>query len=200
LRRAQPRGPYCLGGWSSGASIAFEIAAQLETAGEIVGQMFLLDGPCPTVYPDVSEGKLLRWFLEDLALGLPVERLRGLSLDGLSPEGQLRAAAPLLGVATRTDFNVRQLALNYEVFADIILAVSRYRPARVSCDLTVVRVENDVVEEFASHPDRDKADWGWSPFTRGRVHCARAPGTHHSFLSEPAMGQWISLLDAIRER
>ncbi len=43
IRRIQPKGPYNLGGWSFGAAVAYEIAAQLESAGEEVPWLFLLD-------------------------------------------------------------------------------------------------------------------------------------------------------------
>jgi Thioesterase domain len=43
LRAAQPRGPYCLGGYSAGALMALEIAVQLHTRGEQVGVVALLD-------------------------------------------------------------------------------------------------------------------------------------------------------------
>lgn len=43
IRRVQPKGPYSLGGWSFGAAVAYEIAVQLEKAGEQVEWLFLLD-------------------------------------------------------------------------------------------------------------------------------------------------------------
>ena len=43
LRAAQPRGPYCLGGYSAGAVMALEMAIQLRARGEAVGLVALLD-------------------------------------------------------------------------------------------------------------------------------------------------------------
>ena len=43
LRAFQPRGPYSLGGQSFGGLVAFEMARQLETDGETVGVLALLD-------------------------------------------------------------------------------------------------------------------------------------------------------------
>jgi len=43
LRVVQPRGPYCLGGYSAGAVMALEIAIQLRAQGEVVGLVALLD-------------------------------------------------------------------------------------------------------------------------------------------------------------
>ncbi len=43
LRQASPRGPYTLGGYSAGAQVALEMAAQIESAGDRVDAMLLID-------------------------------------------------------------------------------------------------------------------------------------------------------------
>ncbi|MBD1937334.1 non-ribosomal peptide synthetase [Microcoleus sp. FACHB-68] len=47
LREVQPNGPYFLGGWSFGGLVAFEMAQQLQKAGEEVGLLALLDTAAP---------------------------------------------------------------------------------------------------------------------------------------------------------
>ncbi|MFN4155683.1 MAG: type I polyketide synthase [Paracoccaceae bacterium] len=47
MRQVQPVGPYLLGGFSGGGLIAWEIARQLEAAGESVPLVVLLDTPVP---------------------------------------------------------------------------------------------------------------------------------------------------------
>jgi thioesterase domain-containing protein/acyl carrier protein len=47
MRQVQPHGPYLLGGFSGGGITAFEIARQLEAAGEKVALLVLLDTPLP---------------------------------------------------------------------------------------------------------------------------------------------------------
>jgi len=194
LRSVQASGPYSIGGWSSGGMIAFEMAAQLEAAGEEVRRVFLLDGPAPFEHHDLSDERLLSWFLEDLALGLPVERLHGRELTGLTLREQLRLAADVLDVRNAAGLDLEQLAESFEIFRDLVAAGSRYNPRTIAADLTVVRVEEDVVDEFAAHPHRQESDWGWSGFTRGEVRCVRVPGTHHTFLVEPLVESWCSLL------
>jgi thioesterase domain-containing protein len=44
MRAAEPEGPYLLGGWSFGAMVAFEMAAQLEAEGVPVGLVAMIDG------------------------------------------------------------------------------------------------------------------------------------------------------------
>lgn len=47
LRQVQPVGPYMLGGFSGGGLTAWEMARQLEAAGEVVSLLVLLDTPLP---------------------------------------------------------------------------------------------------------------------------------------------------------
>ncbi|MBL4915900.1 type I polyketide synthase [Szabonella alba] len=47
LRQVQPHGPYLLGGFSGGGLTAWEMAHQLESAGETVSALVLLDTPLP---------------------------------------------------------------------------------------------------------------------------------------------------------
>jgi amino acid adenylation domain-containing protein len=51
IRSVQPHGPYCLGGYSFGGVVAFEIARQLQDEGEEVALLALLDAGAPSVYP-----------------------------------------------------------------------------------------------------------------------------------------------------
>jgi amino acid adenylation domain-containing protein len=199
LRQAQPQGPYALGGWSSGALVAYEMAAQLEAAGETVSQLAVLDGPTPQPQLAPSDDALLAWFIQDLDLGLPAERLKGQRFTGLALHEQLRKAAPLLGATADLGFDLEDLAPALGVFRVIVLAGCRYRPPRVQAPLTVVRVELDVVDEFASHPALARPDWGWGEFASGPIHCLRVPGHHHSFLSEPLVPAWHAALDADAE-
>lgn len=195
LRQHQPKGPYSLGGWSSGAMIAFEMAGQLEAAGQSVTHIFVLDGPVPVTRSDVPDESLLRWFLQDLALALPLERLEGVNFTGLKPEEQLRKAAALLDAHGVPPLELESLVASFVVFRDVVLAGTRYRPTRISSDMTVIRVEEDIVDEFSGHPSRGESDWGWSRFTTGEVRCMRVPGTHHTFLKQPLVRNWCDLFD-----
>jgi pyochelin synthetase len=67
--RAASAGPYTIMGWSSGAVIALEMAAQLEAAGERVTRLIVLDAPAPTNPPPgaVDDATMRAWFDEDTA-------------------------------------------------------------------------------------------------------------------------------------
>ncbi len=68
LRQVQPHGPYLLGGFSGGGITAYEIARQLEAAGETVSLLVLLDTPLP-VRPALSRPDKLLIKLAELRRG-----------------------------------------------------------------------------------------------------------------------------------
>src|SRR6185369_4049726 len=47
LRQVQPEGPYKLGGWSFGGLVAYEMAQQLQRAGQEVGSLVMIDTHTP---------------------------------------------------------------------------------------------------------------------------------------------------------
>jgi len=55
IRRIQPRGPYSLWGYSFGARLAFETAYQLEQAGDVVEDLFLIAPGSPKL--DIEDPK-----------------------------------------------------------------------------------------------------------------------------------------------
>jgi pimeloyl-ACP methyl ester carboxylesterase len=67
LRRVQPEGPYLLGGWSMGGLIAFEMVQQLQSAGQEIALLALLDSQTPASFgeTDISDEALWRYFKSD---------------------------------------------------------------------------------------------------------------------------------------
>ncbi|MEU7062335.1 amino acid adenylation domain-containing protein [Streptomyces sp. NPDC046161] len=137
LRRIRAAGPYHLAGWSFGGLLAYEMAAQLRSAGEEVATLTLLD----TAYPDpdrapYEEHDLLEWFHEDLARSAgtdPEEGDRGALRTALSARetaaGRMAALAEHVvraGIAPGVDAG--ELARHYAVFRTGMLAAARYRP------------------------------------------------------------------------
>jgi len=74
LRGVRPSGPYHLGGWSLGGTVAFEMARQLRAAGQEVATLALFDTQAPrgegwTGLPDEDRAKLAALGREFAALG-----------------------------------------------------------------------------------------------------------------------------------
>lgn len=61
VRRAQPRGPYLLGGYSFGGLLVIEMAQQLRAAGETVPALFLLD-----TFPQLGRREPIRFRLSSV--------------------------------------------------------------------------------------------------------------------------------------
>ncbi|HEY1350085.1 MAG TPA: alpha/beta fold hydrolase [Ktedonobacteraceae bacterium] len=51
IRTIQPQGPYLLGGWCNGAVVAYEMARQLQAAGEKLEALILMDASALTYTP-----------------------------------------------------------------------------------------------------------------------------------------------------
>ena len=64
IRTVQPAGPYRLGGWSLGGTIAFEMARQLRSRGEEVALLALFDSWTQSVRPGGGRGRRPRGELQ----------------------------------------------------------------------------------------------------------------------------------------
>ncbi|HZI06168.1 MAG TPA: amino acid adenylation domain-containing protein, partial [Archangium sp.] len=94
VRAVQPEGPYLLGGWSLGGTVAYEMARELRRQGQEVALLVLLDSFAPAAQstPEPEAATLLAGFAADLARSAGRElSLTPESLAGLSPGEQLRA-------------------------------------------------------------------------------------------------------------
>ncbi len=118
MRQVQPHGPYLLGGFSGGGLIAWEIARQLQAAGEDVPLLALLDTPVP-LRPTLSRAdKLLirlselraegpgfaaRWWREKQAYkrALAAGPDTGGQMNNASIETAFRAALPIYDLQPR---------------------------------------------------------------------------------------------------
>ncbi|MFE0812903.1 amino acid adenylation domain-containing protein [Streptomyces sp. NPDC058848] len=193
LRAVQPAGPYLLGGWSSGAVIAFEAARLLEESGEPVERLLVLDSPAPSLTREVDEAQLLVWFLEDLGIGLrpehaPLEEVR--RLDGMRDGDRLARTLALARERGLPDpgtrFEPGDLAPALAVFRGVVVACNSYEAKGIDAPITVLRAQLGQVGEFAGHPGAAAPDWGWSALTRAGVRAESVAASHHTLLTDPA--------------
>ncbi|MFE5584826.1 amino acid adenylation domain-containing protein [Kitasatospora sp. NPDC056531] len=187
LLEIQPHGPYRVGGWSSGAVLAAELARRLEALGERVERLVVVDAPAPVAPREVGEGEVLRWFLEDLDVGFDPSRLAPAAAEALAAlpwdDRVARVHQLLDGHGAGLDLPAVDTAL--AVFRGVVRACNNYRAPRLGADITVLRAQRDEVSEFAGHPSAGAADWGWSAVTDGAVEADVLPGTHHTLLADP---------------
>ncbi|SMC75425.1 type I polyketide synthase [Kibdelosporangium aridum] len=112
IREIQPSGPYTVGGWSFGAIVAHEVAAQLGH----VDMLVCLDGHIP-------------------AIGRPI----GLDAEYLVGSAWSQASA-MLGIGP-IGRRVRRAPEVRDQFVRNISAMLRYRPKPVSCPVTVFKAD-----------------------------------------------------------
>ena len=78
IRKIQPHGPYLIGGWSSGAIFAYEVAHRLTTQGESILALIVLDMRAPAM---ISTAVVSPEFLGKLGIFEGINRARGLTED-----------------------------------------------------------------------------------------------------------------------
>ncbi|HSK75750.1 MAG TPA: amino acid adenylation domain-containing protein [Thermoanaerobaculia bacterium] len=79
LRTLRPHGPYLLGGWSAGGTIAFEMAQQLHRMGEEVLLVALMDTYAPQVSEGFDELQMLLWQAWRFNIAMGPEDFEGLA-------------------------------------------------------------------------------------------------------------------------
>jgi amino acid adenylation domain-containing protein len=186
LREVQPRGPYILTGHSAGGHVAFEVARMLESAGEDVAFVGLVDPRAPHT---------LRW------PGRLVTRAR--ELAGRGPEGRRAQFGRAVLDAIRTSAKVRlRLSTGAAHSADepafgsddepwvhaLRATEAAYRPLRLHSDAIVFHTEE-------STRATGSRTLGWDRYVSGSLEEVRVPGGHLSMLLDPhvhALGRELS--------
>ncbi|RZI42231.1 amino acid adenylation domain-containing protein [Herbaspirillum sp. HC18] len=205
IQEMQPDGPLFVGGWSSGALIAFEMASQLQRQGRKIAGMIAIDCPAPlTCLADVDETTLLAWFVEDLSLEIPLAALPPVSaIATLNEADQLQyVARSLMEIRHPAADAIQDLVSVFKVFKEIVRSSRRYVPSPLEVDLLLLRALDGQVSEFASHPKTMMPHWGWSELAQGQVDAHYHAGSHHTLLLPPqlddvakAMSFWLNRHD-----
>ncbi|HZF08985.1 MAG TPA: amino acid adenylation domain-containing protein, partial [Thermoanaerobaculia bacterium] len=199
VRGVQPAGPYTLGGWSMGGIVAFEMARQLESQGETVDRLALIDSFAPGGRDGqeraTADGELVALFAHDLA------QLFGLPLLALPPGFGRRTAENALGwLAAEAErsgilppgLDPGELARRFAVFQTNFRAVERYRGGSSAAPLTLF-----TAAEPPAGGGPFAADRGWGRLAEGPVEVCAVPGNHYTLLRQPHVS---ALAAALRQR
>lgn len=204
LREVSPGGRHLLGGWSSGAVIALEMAHQLEQAGDAAAGLLILDAPAPLRQRPASDGELCLWFLEDTIAsfrpGAAAESIAAV-LGALPAAERLAGALAIAGEhgADVSGLSAELMAEPFTVFRQVVLACRGYQGRPVRTAITVVRAGDGMVSEFAGHPHSARPDWGWAELTTGPVSVTVVPGSsHYTLLGEPHVREVAAVINDCR--
>ncbi|WNG58276.1 amino acid adenylation domain-containing protein [Archangium gephyra] len=184
VRAVQPEGPYLLGGWSLGGTVAYEMARELRRQGQEVALLVLLDSFAPAAQPTLEpdSATLLAGFAADLARSAGREpSLTPESLTGLSPEEQLRALwtqaceTGLLPPGTGQE----ELRVLLEVARANLRAVAGYDPEPYEGRMLLLRARD------ARRGANVDATHGWGRLSSSGLIVEHIPGDHHGVLRAP---------------
>ncbi len=158
MRNVQPQGPYLVAGFCTGGIIAFEVARQLNAAGQRVALLALIDTAAP------KDNAVERW-LDEIATmrrdGIDVRQLQELAyFSALHPLGlgrfrQLRT----IGEAHRWGF-------------------WSYRPRPYAHPIELFVAESSIGQDSGSK-------LGWDRWARGAIDVHRLPGGHADLVKPP---------------
>jgi amino acid adenylation domain-containing protein len=193
IRQAQPAGPYLLGGWSMGGVVAYEMARQLEAAGQEVAVLAMIDvAPPHREAPAPLDGAdLAAWFAGDLA----AQAGRELAVDTgelriLPEEQQLRRVLERCreSGALAPDVDAEQLRRHYRTFQANASALSRYVAQPWTGRLTLFQG----TDGQGSRPQATAA--AWEALAGGGVHLEEVPGNHYTLMRGPLVRSLAKLL------
>ncbi|RKH48164.1 non-ribosomal peptide synthetase [Corallococcus sicarius] len=179
LRTVQPQGPYLLAGWSFGGLVALELARQLQTVGEQVELLALLDSTVPTPEPRPAPDALSLLGLFARTLGLPWKGLP-LDLEALRRlEGRellatvLEQARSAPGGSVGLDLDTAERL--YPLYQRLYEAQRSYVPhGGYSGPALLLRA----AASTGPQPD-------WSMWLTGHLTVYEVPGDHYTMLGEP---------------
>ena len=184
VREVQPRGPYRLGGWSLGGVLAQEMARLLETAGEEVEHLLLIDTRSPATLAaepgsEVGEAALLLWVAGQLRVPVTQEEIEALPAAGRFPAVLARAQAAGRLPADLAPERARRI---FAVYRTEMAAERAHRPAPCRCRVTLFRAAAGIDEE--SRRGEDHA-LGWRGMSQAGLDLEIVPGSHQTLLDEP---------------
>lgn len=178
IKRAQPKGPYIIAGFSFGATLAYEVARALKAQGEQIKDVHLIDGFPPSLYQKLSKKdhallleSLINFIIETLNNKFFAENLKVIKLTNfgkLNPDEQIslvfasllkkvksQPSRALLAVAKQhLSFmgSVKPPSLSQNIWATLYLSKQRQTYLEV---IDKVQLDKDSVEY---------ASYGWSDY------------------------------------
>jgi amino acid adenylation domain-containing protein len=193
IRSLQPDGPYFLGGFCFGGTVAFEMARQLEARGLEVGLLVLLESTPPNLKQHKPRWdvrliepffqNLQQWILDAWQTGL-IELLARLGRRRkLMQKRLLRLFIPAR--AGRPEVDLRDVIDMSDYPRDFVKyaeahweALRNYVPQPYRGRITLFRARKQGLMNF-------DPSLGWAAFTSGGVAINIIPGTHEKMLEEP---------------
>ncbi|WP_086666096.1 type I polyketide synthase [Lentzea kentuckyensis] len=184
VREFQPHGPYLLGGWSMGGTVAHELACVLRSRGEEVALVVMIDSNSPERIVAIegldrerTDDEVRLRYLRSLEAYLDID----CAVDG---DGLERALA---------EHGITVPPARFEVFARHLRGLADHHVGRLAAGTSVVllraartsprnaRIGMGVDDAFDDH------DLGWAGFVTGEFRVVEVDAHHYSMLADPAV-------------
>lgn len=201
MRKLQPVGPYTLLGHSLGGSIAYEMTRQLETAGEKVSKLLLLDTLAFSEFTflPAPEEQALAMLITDLrryGVHLPLESLARISSTRAGDNVQQQLAMLLaelhstgkLAMTPLADMPLPEIQQLYRVRGNII-TLMRVPTQLISTSITLVSARESI--------RRLNPLSAWQEWTQGQVREVQVPGNHYTMLETPHVKELARVINDI---
>jgi amino acid adenylation domain-containing protein len=193
VRSAAPEGPYLLGGYSSGAVVALEMAQQLRAQGEDVAVLAMIDGDAPE-----SDDRATPWTLRHVAAYLhnlaswvvdddffrskPADQLARLRSKGRLVRAKLVSLASRrhADVDIRDVLGVWRFPDHHRTFLEAhSRALATYTAREYHGPITLIRARTLPLSSWTAR------DLGWGRLARGGLDVRVIRGAHDNILTEP---------------
>lgn len=197
IRTVQPHGPYFLGGLSWGGALAFEMAQQLQGAGEEVSLVALLDTPSPQqlgLLDALDDTAILVGLARDLAFQ------RGIEVPFDLDQLRLMEAEPRIALVMEElkktgvllpDMTPQWMARQLRGWRSRIRFVRDYAAKPYAGRLTFFRaamLDQDMVEDLKQTGfDQNDPVFGWERLSSEPVEVFTIPGNHSQIVFEPGV-------------
>jgi acyl transferase domain-containing protein/thioesterase domain-containing protein/acyl carrier protein len=197
MRRVQPQGPYLLGGYSGGGVTAYEIAQQLQAAGETVSVLAMLDTPIPVRPVLNSRDKIL--------IKLREIRTRGVAYLGEWARSRLLWELQRRKLPDRQTPDAASEFNNLKIETAFRQALIAYDPKPWRGPLVLLRPPLDRhwkvsggnwVSRQREYVFDDNAWSGWAP----NLQVVEVPGDHDSMVLAPNVSVLAARLQEIINR
>ncbi len=218
IRKVQPRGPYQIAGWCFAGWMAYEIARRLETQGEKVTTLALLDSWCPvqvgklplsgSIHRSASarrgfKGRVkslfhkLRAQSRRLQICEPAERIK--LFRGMLKDFFVDCSLPVI---REVKDRLYRLCLRFDLpkpkmLNDVKVVtyewLRQYQLKPYSGPITLIRPE-DLGSPAGSDPN-----CGWRDFTTGKIATTFVPGDRRTMFLNPNLVQLAVVLTSLLE-
>ncbi len=172
MKLVQPEGPYLLGGHCAGAIVAYEMATQLEAAGDEVEMLALVDSPAPNFEPPKENP--IWYFLKRMMYYMSDARLWHAVVWQYQVHIESRMAYRFGDGNTKPLIAVRQA--HDKAYDEYVATVE---PGEYHGPMTIYRSD-----EYVNLYD-ENIHLKWAELTDGPVNYETIIGTHATLLKDP---------------